>query len=156
MDTATRTQKIGLITSRGGHLFQLYQLKEWWSQYPRFWVSFPGQDVASMLTEEKVYLANYPESRNVYNALRNFFLALRLIHKERPTVLISCGAGIAPPFFYAAKLFGIRLVFIEPYDFIYYPSISGRLVAPIVDVMLVQHIRQKSFYKKAQYKGSLL
>lgn len=149
-------KKIGIITSRGGHLFQMYRLKPWWSKYSRFWVTFPGEDVTSMLKKEKIYYGYHPESRNAFNAIRNFFLAMRILRKERPTLLMSCGAGIAPPFFYVAKVMGITTVFIEPYDFIAYPSLSGRLVAPIVDLILVQHERQKRFYKNAFYKGALL
>ena len=37
--------KIGLITSRGGHLFQVYQLKKWWSKYDRFWITGEGEGV---------------------------------------------------------------------------------------------------------------
>lgn len=148
--------KIGIITSRGGHLYQMYRLKSWWRESQRFWVTFRGEDVSSMLEKEKIYYAYYPESRNVFNAIKNCFLALKILLYERPAILISCGAGIAPPFFYIGKLLGARLIFIEPYDFICYPSLSGRLIAPIADLFLVQHKRQTNFYKKAIYKGSLI
>lgn len=148
--------KIGLITSKGGHLFQLYQIKDWWSRYDRFWVTFTGEDTKSLLEGERVYFGFYPESRNLFNALRNFFLSSKILLKERPNLLISTGAGIAPPFFLVGKLLGIKLIFIEPYDFIKYPSLSGRLVYPIVDKFLVQHKRQKRFYKKGEYWGTTL
>lgn len=147
--------KIGIITSRGGHLFQMYQLKSWWKTYERFWVTFPGDDVSSMLRSEKVYFGYHPESRNIANAILNALLAIHILRRERPSLLISCGAAIAPPFFYVAKFMGIRTVFIEPYDFIAYPSLSGRLVAPIVDVLLVQHKKQLSFYRNAIFVGAV-
>jgi beta-1,4-N-acetylglucosaminyltransferase len=150
------TPKIGIVTSCGGHLFQMYQLKPWWKKYNHFWVTFHKDDASSMLTREHVYYAYYPESRNILNAIRNFFLAFKILLKEKPTVLVSCGAGIAPPFFYVGKLLGIKLIFIEPYDFIMYPSLSGRLVAPIVDELLVQHKEQLRFFRHAKYKGALL
>lgn len=151
-----KTIKIGIITSRGGHLFQMYQLKPWWNKHNRFWVTFPGDDVSSMLHGETRYFGHSPESRNIVNAIRNFLLAIRILRYEKPSLLISCGAGIAPPFFYAGKLLGITLIFIEPYDFVAYPSMSGRLVYPIVDELLVQHKEQLSFYKKAKFYGALL
>lgn len=151
-----KSQCIAIITSRGGHLFQMYRLKSWWSQYQRFWVTFPGDDVSSLLQGEKIYYGYFPESRNILNAVRNLFLAAWIVYKERPTVLISCGAGIAPPFFYVGKLIGIKLIFIEPYDFIRYPSLSGRMVEPIVDEYLVQHDFQLHFSKKAKYRGATL
>lgn len=149
-------KNIGLITSRGGHLFQLYQLKDLWVKYERFWVTFPGSDVSSLLKNENIYYAFYPESRNTVNALKNAFLAFKILRKEKPNILISCGAGIAPPFFYVGKLLGVKLIFIEPYDFMKYPSLSGKLVSLITDKLLVQHKKQLAFFKNAEYWGTTL
>ena len=148
--------KIGLITSRGGHLFQVYQLKEWWSRYDRFWITQKGEDSSYLLKGEKVYYGYFPESRNLINAFRNFFLALKILKKEKPDLLFSCGAGIAPPVFLAAKIHGCKLIFMEPYDFIRFPSLTGRLLAPFVDKLLVQQPCQKKFFKKAEFWGATL
>lgn len=148
--------KIGLITSRGGHLYQLYQLKKWWQKHYHFWVTFPGSDVVSLLKNEKIYYAYYPESRNIINAIRNTYLAVKILCKERPDVLVSCGAGIAPPFFYIGKMMGMKLIYIEPFDFIAYPTLTGKIVQPIVDELLVQHPNQIKYYQKAKFKGSIL
>ncbi|KKS84494.1 MAG: Oligosaccharide biosynthesis protein Alg14 like protein [Candidatus Gottesmanbacteria bacterium GW2011_GWA1_43_11] len=148
--------KICLVSSGGGHLFQLYMLRNWWSKYDRFWVTFDRTEVRSMLAKEKKYYAFFPESRNIINAFRNSFLAIKILMKERPSLLISCGAGIAPPFFFIGKLLGIRLIFIEPYDFVKFPSLSAKLVEPVVDVLLVQHKMQLKHFKHAQFHGSLL
>lgn len=148
--------KIGLISSRGGHLFQLYQLKDWWSNYPRFWLTGKGGDTDYLLKNEKVYYGCFPESRNPVNALRNFFLGLRILQKEKPTLLISCGAGIAPPVFLAAKVLGCRLIFIEPYDFVVHPSLSGKLIYILADKFLIQHRIQQKFFPKAEYWGATL
>ena len=102
--------KIGLITSRGGHLFQLYQLKNCWSQYGRFWITDKGADVNYLLKKERVYYGYFPESRNLVNALKNFFLGLKILKKEKPDLLISCGAAIAPPIFLAGKLLSCQLI----------------------------------------------
>src|SRR5690349_9992544 len=105
--------KICLVTSRGGHLYQMYRLKPWWEKYDHFWITFPGEDVFSLLLKERKYYAFYPESRNLLNAIKNTFLAWKILRKERPTHIISCGAGIAPPFFLVSKLFLIKTIFIE-------------------------------------------
>jgi UDP-N-acetylglucosamine:LPS N-acetylglucosamine transferase len=148
--------KIGLITSRGGHLFQVYQLRGWWSRYERFWITERGEDSDYLLRNERIYYGYFPESRNLVNALRNFFLGFNILRKEKPDLLFSCGAGIAPPFFLVGKFLGCKLIFMEPYDFIKYPSLSGKLVAPIVDKLLVQHKIQKKFYPKTEYWGTTL
>ncbi len=147
---------IGIITSKGGHLYQMYRLKDWWSRYDRFWVTFPGQDSQSLLSHERVYLGYYPETRNLINAFRHIRLAWRILLRERPTLLISCGAGIAPPFFLVAKLLRIPTVFIEVFDLVKHPSLTGKLVEPFVNYFLIQHPTQRKFYKHALYKGAIL
>lgn len=148
--------KIGLITSKGGHLFQLHQLKPFWRQYRRFWVTFKGKDVNYLLKKEKIYFGYYPESRNVLNAFRNLILAFKILRKERPDLLVSAGAAIAPPFFLAGKLMGCKLIFIEPYDFVNFPSLSGRLVYRLADKFIIQQKCQRKFFPKAEYWGATL
>lgn len=151
-----RKGRIGIITSRGGHIYQMYQLRPWWRKYDRFWVTFPGVDTTSLLSGERIYYGYQPDTRNIVNAVRHLLLAWSVLRRERPTLLISCGAGIAPPFFYVAKLLGIKTAYIEVYDFLTHPSLSAALVAPIADTMLVQHPFQKKFFRKALYKGAIL
>lgn len=149
--------KLGIITSKGGHLLQILQLRKLFIKYNRFWITFKGIDVDYYLKEEKVYYACYPESRNWLNAIRNLFLAIKIFYNEKPTHLISSGAGIAVPFFIIGKLFfNTKLIFIEPYDFIAYPSLTGKILYNFIDLFLVQHKIQKKWFKKAKYWGSLL
>lgn len=156
MPITSSQHNIAIISSRGGHLYQMYRLKPWWGKYNHFWVTLKGKDAASLLNEERVYYGYGPESRNIFSAVLNLFFAITILSKEKPSILVSCGAGIAPPFFYIGKFFGVKLIFIEPYDFIQYPSLSGKLVEPIVDEFLVQHKNQKKFFKRAKYKGAIL
>jgi beta-1,4-N-acetylglucosaminyltransferase len=148
--------KIGLITSAGGHIFQLLQLNSCWENNPHFWVSFNKSDVTSLLKGKKIYMAHYPESRNLINFFRNLWLAIKVLFIERPQVLISAGAGITPPFFMVGKLLGITLIYIEPLDFIKKPTLTGRLVYPFVDLFLIQNNQQQQFFPKAKYWGSTL
>ncbi len=148
--------KIGIITSKGGHLYQMYRLKPWWSAYDRFWVTFSGEDATSLLNHERIYFGYYPETRHIINAMKHIVLAWNILRKEKPTVLISSGAGIAPPFFLLAKFMGIKTIFIEVFDLVKHPSLTGKMLAPLVDHMLIQHKSQKKFYPNATYKGAIL
>jgi len=149
--------KIGLITSKGGHLFQMNQLRPFWKKYNRFWITVRGLDTSYFLKNEKVYFAYFPESRNIINTIKNLFLAFKILNVEKPDILISSGAGVAIPFFIIGKVFyKTKLIFIEPYDFTQYPSLTGRIVYNFVDLFLVQHSFQKKWYLKAKHWGSLL
>lgn len=148
--------KIGIVGSSGGHLFQLYRLKPWWSKYKRFWVTFKKQDARSLLEDETTYWCYYPTNRSIKNLIRNAFLAIRILRKERPDLLISTGAGPAVPFFYLGKVLGAKLIFIEVYDRITAPTLTGKLVYPIVDAFIVQWPEQQKAFPKGIYLGKLL
>ena len=150
--------KLCLVTSAGGHFFQLYQLKKIWRQHDRFWVTFNKPDVVSLIPNEKKYYAHYPESRNLLNAGKNLFLAINLLQKEKPTVIVSTGAGIAVPFFIAAKLLHIQTIYIEPIDFIKAPSLTGKIiyVLKLANLFLVQNPYQQQFFPQAKFWGSTI
>jgi len=148
--------KIGLVCSRGGHLLQLFVLKKWWSKYEHFWITGKGGDCDYLLKGEKIYFGFFPEHRNLLNALKNLILGLRVLSEERPDLLVSTGAGIAPPIFLIGKILGCKLVFLDSYTFIKYPSLSAKLVSLIADKVLVQHQAAVNFFAKAEYWGSVL
>lgn len=147
--------KICIVSSSGGHLTQLYVLKPWWEKHERFWVTFQKEDAISLLKEEKAYWAHFPTNRNIKNLIRNLFLAWKILRKERPDVIISTGAGVAVPFFWLGKIFGCKLIYMEVFDRIDSPTLTGRLVYHITDKFLVQWEEQKRFYPKGEYWGSV-
>ena len=97
-----------------------------------------------------------PTTRNLPNLLRNSALALRLLLRERPSLLVSAGAGVAVPFFIAAWLLRIPTVFIEVYDRVDTPTMTGRLCGPFTTRRIVQWQSQLEFYPDASLVGPLL
>jgi beta-1,4-N-acetylglucosaminyltransferase len=148
--------KVMLVCSSGGHLAQLYRLKPWWQKHDRRWVTFRKPDSLSVLRGERVAWAHHPTTRNVPNMIRNLGLAWRLLRRFRPHVLVSNGAGVAFPFFVAARLLGIDTVYMEVYDRIDSPTLTGRLCYPLSDLFLLQWNEQKRFYARGSVIGSLL
>lgn len=147
--------KVCLVGSSGGHLAHLYMLKPFWDDKQRFWVTFDKEDSQSLLKREKVYNCYYPTNRSFKALLKNTILAWKVISKERPSLIISSGAAVAVPFFYIGKLFGAKLIYIEVFDRIDKPTITGKLVYPIVDKFIIQWEEQKKVYKKAINLGSI-
>lgn len=147
--------KVCLVGSSGGHLTHLYMLKQFWKNKDRFWVTFDKEDARSMLEGEKMYPCYFPTNRNIINLIRNTFIAIKVLHKERPDVIISSGAAVAVPFFYLGKLFGAKLIYIEVFDRIDKPTLTGKLVYPIVDKFIVQWEEQKKVYPKAINLGTI-
>lgn len=130
-------------------------LKPFWKNKDRFWVTFDKVDAKSLLKGEKMYPCYFPTNRNLKNLIRNTFVAIRVLRKERPDVIISSGAAVAVPFFYLGKLFGSKLIYIEVFDRIDKPTMTGKMVYPIVDKFIVQWEEQKKVYPKAINLGSI-
>ncbi len=145
--------KVCLVGSSGGHLTHLYLLKKFWNDKDRFWVTFDKEDANSLLKDEKKYNCYYPTNRNIKNLIKNTFLAIKVLKKERPDLIISSGAAVAVPFFYIGKLFGAKTVYIEVFDRIDKPTLTGKLVYPITDLFVVQWEEMKQVYPKAVNLG---
>jgi hypothetical protein len=145
-----------LVGSSGGHLAQLYALEAWWSPWRRTWVTFRTPDAESLLAGERVHWAYHPTTRHVGNLLRNLVLALRVVVRERPDLLVSTGAGVALPFFVVARLIGIPTAYIEVYDRIDTPTLTARLCRPFTTLFCAQWEEQRRFYPDARVIGCLL
>lgn len=135
--------RVLLVASGGGHLAHLLWLRAWWSRHARLWVSFDQPDVREALVGEDVCWAWHPTNRDPVRFALNFALALRVIRRFRPDVVVSSGAGVAVPLLGAARLLGVPTVFLEVYDRVSDLSLTGRLVAPWVDRLVLQHPEQQ-------------
>ena len=147
--------KVCLVGSSGGHLTHLYMLKPFWKDKNRFWVTFNKEDAKSLLEGEKVYPCYFPTNRSIKALIKNTKIAWNVLHKEKPDLIISCGAAVAVPFFYIGKMMGAKLVYIEVFDRIDKPTMTGKMVYPIVDKFVVQWEEQKQVYPKAVNLGSI-
>ena len=147
--------KICFVGSSGGHLAHLYMLKPFWKNKERFWVTFDKEDARSLLKDEKMYSVYYPSNRSIKALLINTWRALRILPKEKPDLIISSGAAPAIPFFWIGKLMGAKTVYIEVFDRIDKPTITGKLVYPIVDQFIVEWEEMKKVYPKAINLGSI-
>ena len=87
--------------------------------------------------------------------LINTRLAWKVLRKERPDVIVSSGAAVAVPFFYLGKLFGMKTIYIEVFDRIDKPTMTGKMVYPVTDRFIVQWEEMKQVYKKAINLGSI-
>lgn len=147
--------KVCLVGSSGGHLTHLYMLKLFWKNKNRFWVTFDKEDAKSLLENEKVYPCYYPTNRSIKALIKNLKVAYKVLKKEKPDLIISSGAAVAVPFFYIGKIMGAKLIYIEVFDRLDKPTMTGRMVYPITDKFIVQWEEQRKVYKKAINLGSI-
>lgn len=145
--------RVLLVCSSGGHLAQLMRLRPWWERHERSWACFATPDAVGLLADERTAWVHSPTTRHLGNLARNLVLAWRTLRRERPDVIVSTGAGAAVPFFWLAALFRIRTVYLEVYDRIDSPTMTGRLCSPVTDLFLVQWDRQRALYPRAIHAG---
>lgn len=142
--------KVLLVCSSGGHFKGLQQLRAFWENYERVWVSFNTPTTKAALTGENVYWAYSPTNRHLPNLLRNIYLAFQVIRETQPDLIISTGAGVAVPFLILGKLFGTQTAFIESVTRIHTLSLSARLVLPFLNVLYVQWPQLQAHYPQAE------
>ncbi len=147
--------KLCLVCSSGGHLAHLHLLEPFWKNREHFWVTFDKQDARSILKDQKVYPCYYPTNRNLVNLIRNTFLAVKVLRKEKPDLIISSGAAVAVPFFWIGRLMGCKTIYIEVFDRYTSATLTGRLVYPVTDRFIVQWDEMRKVYPKAVNLGSL-
>ena len=149
------TPRILLVCSAGGHLLQLHALKQVWGAYPHHWVSLKKADSESLLASEPVTWAYGPTNRNILNLIRNLVLAVRVLLREKPTIIISTGAGVAVPFIWLGWVLRIHPIYLESYARRRGFSLSGKLVRPVASEFIVQHPELAQIIPGVSYYGSV-
>lgn len=154
-----RRKKVLFISSLGGHLTQLLQLKPLFSEYDYHIIT-----EKSIITEDLshqyqmsflMYGARNYLFRYFFKFTYNIFKSLYYFFREKPDVIVTTGAHTAVPMCYIAKLFGRKVVFIESFAKTSTPTISGKLVYPIADLFIIQWEEMRKHYPKAVYGGSI-
>ena len=160
----TRKVDVLLVCSSGGHLSQLLALTRAIGSSPYLWVTENTSDSRSLLRDEPVVYAHSPAHRNLQNGIlriasawiRNCLLALSLVARARPEVVLTTGAAIAVPFAWVARLTGARVVYVESLTRIHEPSLCCRLISPVADRIYVQWPELLAAVPKGRYVGSIL
>ncbi len=142
--------KVLLVCSSGGHFKALQQLRPFWEEHERIWVTFHTATTDIFLAGEKVYWAYSPTNRNLPNLFKNLLLAFKVLRQTQPNLIISTGAGVAVPFLILGKLFGSHTVFIESVTRINTLSLSAKLVLPFLSVLYVQWPQLQARYPQAE------
>ena len=148
--------KVCIPTSSGGHLTHMRMLMPVLEKAAdRFWVTFDKEDANSALEGERVYHCHFPTNRNVRNTVRNTLLAIRVLRRERPDLIVSSGAAIAVPFFIVGRLMGAKTVYVEVFDRMDAPTLTGRLVRRFTDLFVVQWPEMTRVYPGSVDLGSI-
>jgi beta-1,4-N-acetylglucosaminyltransferase len=157
LEVREQTGRLLLVASSGGHIYEMFCLREFWQDKDRYWVSFDTSDACYLLHDEaEVYWAAHPTVRNIPNLLRNLLLALRLLIRHRPAMILTTGSGVAAPFLWVAWLLRIPTVFVESITRINGLSLTARMVKPFASRFLVQWPELADRIPRTEYHGGIV
>ena len=112
-------------------------------------------DARDRLAGEQVVFGVGPTARSASALLVNMVRAREAVQVLQPRAVLSTGAALGVPFLLTARARGVRSIFLEVIDRVSTPSLTGRLVGPIVDEVWVQGPEQRSAYPGARVVGRL-
>ena len=147
------------ISSTGGHLDELMQLKSMFSKYDYYIVTEKTKSNLNLKNKfpNKVSLLVYGTKKNMltypFVLLINSILSLIIFIKHRPKFIVSTGSHTAGPMCCIAKLFGSKIIYIETFANSKSKSVAGSLVYKFADLFIVQWEDMLELYPKSVYGG---
>ncbi len=129
--------KICLASTSGGHLRQLGTLRPILGNTPAYLVSVDSPDIGWVFPGLRKYRIQRI-LRNPSAFAVNWIQSLAILLRERPSAIITTGAGDAFPTAVIGAALGIPILFIESVARVYYPSLFGRLLQYFASVVVVQ------------------
>ena len=149
--------KICFVSSSGGHLEQIMQLKGVFNTYDCFFVT--SKTKASESMKEKKYLVNdlSRKDTNIFQYIIKTIECIKeannILNIENPDIVITTGAGAAIPLCLLAKFKKKKLIYIESFARIDTPNATGKLLYYFADVFIIQWPELKKYFPKAIYGG---
>lgn len=145
--------KVAIVSSCGGHLTEVRCLRPAYERHDHFYV-INDRILLPEDMEGRTWFITHAE-RN-WKVLVNFVEAWRILRRERPSVLLSTGAGPIVPFAVVARLLGIPVIFIETLTRVRRPSLTGRLMYPLADRFFYQWRPLAAHFPRGEYCGPLI
>jgi len=146
-------KRICIVSSCGGHLTEVRMLMPAYQRYEHFYVlnekiSLP-EDMA-----DKTFFIRHSERDWLFFV--NLWEAWRILRREKPSLILSTGAGPVVPFALVGKLLKVPTIFIETIAHVHQPSISGRIMYHLADRFFYQWRSLEKVFPRATYGGRLV
>ena len=152
-------KRVMFISSMGGHLTELMQLKNIFKNYDYIIITEKHKSTVGLKSRYKSKI-DYLKAGNKDHMLKYIFIipyniikSLKLFLKFKPDVIVTTGAHTSVMMCYIAKIFRKKVIYIESFANVETKTLSGRLVYPISDIFIVQWHSMLKLYPKAIYGG---
>lgn len=145
--------KLLFVSSSGGHLEQLLMLKPLMEKYDSKIVT--EKTKFNKVGDYFVFQTGHKDKFMIFKVFINLIYAFIIFIKERPTHIISTGAITVVPFAFIAKLFNVKIIFIETFARTNDKTKTGEFMYKIADLFIVQWESLLEIYPDAVYGGSI-
>ncbi len=155
-------KKVMFISSTGGHLDELLQLKSLFDKYDYYIVTEKTKSNLSLKDKYKnrvsfllygTYTTKINKIIYPFKLLFNTVKSFALYFKIRPKYIISTGAHTAGPMCLIGHLFGSKIIYIETFANSSSKSRTGSIVYKFADLFIVQWESMLDLYPNAVYGG---
>lgn len=155
-------KKVLFISSTGGHLDELMQLKSLFNEYDYHIITEKQKSNLSLKNKypNRVNFLLYGSYTTLLNKiiypfrlLYNSFKSLILYIKIRPKYIITTGAHTAGPMCLIGHIFGSKIIYIETFANSQTKSKTGSIVYKFADLFIVQWESMLKLYPNAKYGG---
>lgn len=155
-------KKVMFISSTGGHLEELLQLKKLFSKYDYYIVTEKTKSNLNLKAKypNRVYFLIYGSYTSLikkiiypFKLLMNCFKSLYIYIKIRPKYIVTTGAHTSGPMCCIGKILGSKIIFIETFANSKTKSRTGSLVYKFADLFIIQWQDLQKEYPNAVYGG---
>lgn len=152
--TSSARMKVCIVSSCGGHLTEVRELRHVYQQYEHCYVLNDHALLPPDMVGHTYFIAH---SERDWKFFLNLWEAWRILRRERPDVILSTGAGPVVPFAIIARLFfRVRILYIETLTQIYKPSLTGKIMRWLAHRCFYQWPGLARYFPSGTYGGPLL
>lgn len=153
--------KVMFISSVGGHLSELIQMKDLMEKYEGCIVTEKNEGTSKLKDIYKgrisflAHTSRKPFIKFIFKFTFNILKSILIYIKFRPKIIITTGAGCVVPMCYIGKLMGSKIIYIESFARVQTLSMTGKNIYKIADLFFVQHEELKDKIENVRYEGGL-
>jgi beta-1,4-N-acetylglucosaminyltransferase len=144
--------KICIVSSCGGHLTEVRALMPTYARHDHFYVINEPILLSEDMQNKTCFIRH---SERDWLFFVNLWEAWQILRRERPSVILSTGAGPVVPFALVGKVLGICTVFVESITRVTRPSLTGRIMYYLADRFFYQWRALDRYFPKSTYGGQL-
>jgi beta-1,4-N-acetylglucosaminyltransferase len=146
--------RICIVSSCGGHLTEVRQLKAVYEAYEHLYVLNDQVQLPDDMIGKTLFIRH---SERDWLFVVNLWEAARILARERPDVILSTGAGPVVPFALIGRLFfGVKVIFVETITRVERPSLTGRIMYHLAHRFYYQWKPLSRFFPRGQYGGLVM